>query len=97
MRRFVDRRIDALPAGPDEAARRASRTLVLAEVEGPGGQWARALLETPNGYDLTRTAAVEAAFRVAGGEVPPGFRTPATAFGADFVVGLPGCRRMELG
>lgn len=94
--RWVERRIERLPDGPDEATRRASRTLLLAEVEGPGGQLARTLLETPNGYDLTQAAAVEAALRVARGGVPAGFQTPATAFGADFVLELPGCRRTEL-
>jgi short subunit dehydrogenase-like uncharacterized protein len=96
VQRWVERRIDRLPEGPDEATRRASRTLLLAEVEGPGGQLGRTLLETPNGYDLTQAAAVEAALRVARGGVPAGFQTPATAFGADFVLELPGCRRTEL-
>ncbi len=96
VQRFLKRRVDAMPEGPDEAARAGTRALILAEVEGPGGQCARSLLETPSGYALTPPAAVEAARRAAMGEAPSGFHTPATAFGADFVLDLPDCRRTDL-
>jgi len=96
VQRFLKTRVDAMPEGPDEAARNATRALLLAEVEGPGGQRARTLLETPSGYALTPSAAVEAARRAAIGEAPSGFQTPATAFGADFVLDLPDCRRTDL-
>jgi short subunit dehydrogenase-like uncharacterized protein len=96
VQRFLNARVDGMPEGPDEAARNATRTLLLAEVEGPGGQRARSLLETPSGYALTPPAAVEAARRAATGEAPPGFHTPATAFGADFVLDLPDCQRTDL-
>lgn len=78
------RRIDRLPEGPDDATRESGRAIVLAEVEGPTGERAAAMLETPSGYAMTQVAALEAARRVAAGEVAPGFQTPATAFGPDF-------------
>jgi short subunit dehydrogenase-like uncharacterized protein len=53
-------------------------------------------LETPSGYRLTYQAAVEIALRVAGGEAPVGYHTPSSAFGADFVLGLPECRRVDV-
>jgi short subunit dehydrogenase-like uncharacterized protein len=96
VQRFLNARVDAMPEGPDEATRTGTRALLLAEVEGPGGQRARTLLETPSGYALTPPAAVEAARRAAMGEAPAGFHTPATAFGADFVLDLPDCRRTDL-
>lgn len=96
VQRFLKARVDAMPEGPDEATRTGTRALLLAEVEGPGGQRARTLLETPSGYALTPPAAVEAARRAAMGEAPAGFHTPATAFGADFVLDLPDCRRTDL-
>lgn len=83
---FLSARIDALPEGPDDATRESTRSIVLAEVEGPGGERAAAMLETPSGYALTQVAAVEAARRAAEGTAPPGFQTPATAFGADFIL-----------
>jgi short subunit dehydrogenase-like uncharacterized protein len=96
VQNFLKSRVDAMPEGPDEATRTGTRALLLAEVEGPGGQLARSLLETPSGYALTPPAAVEAARRAAIGEAPTGFHTPATAFGADFVLDLPDCRRTDL-
>jgi short subunit dehydrogenase-like uncharacterized protein len=96
VQRFLMSRIDAMPEGPDEAARNETRALLLAEVEGPGGQCARTLLETPSGYALTPHAAVESAVRAAAGEAPSGYHTPSTAFGADFVLDLPDCRRTDL-
>jgi short subunit dehydrogenase-like uncharacterized protein len=96
VQEFLKRRVDAMPKGPDEGTRNSTRALLLAEVEGPGGQRARAILETPSGYALTPPAAIEAAIRVASGGAAIGYQTPATAFGADFVLDLPDCRRTDL-
>jgi len=96
VQQFLKNRVDSMPEGPDEATRTGTRALLLAEVEGPGGQFARSMLETPSGYALTPPAAVEAARRAAMGEAPTGFHTPATAFGADFILDLPDCRRTDL-
>jgi short subunit dehydrogenase-like uncharacterized protein len=96
VQRFLNARVDAMPEGPDERTRTDTRALILAEVEGPGGQLARTLLETPSGYALTPHSAVEAATRAASGQAPVGYHTPATAFGADFVLDLPDCRRTDL-
>jgi short subunit dehydrogenase-like uncharacterized protein len=48
------------------------------------------------GYAFTAVAAVACAARVLAGGVAPGFQTPATAFGPDFVLGLPGSTRTDL-
>lgn len=96
VQRFLSARIDALPEGPDDATRASTRAVVLAEVEGPGGQRAAAMLETPSGYAMTQLAAVEAARRVAEGLAPIGYQTPATAFGADFVLECSDSRRTDL-
>jgi len=96
LQRFLKSRIDKMPPGPDEAARSATGAILLAEAEGPGGQTARARLETPSGYQLTYQAAVEIAARVVRGEAPTGYHTPSSAFGADFVLDLPDCRRFDV-
>lgn len=96
LRRAIEGRIAAGPEGPSDEVLRETRCVVVAEVEGEDGARASAVLETPNGYALTATAAVEAARRVAAGEAPAGFQTPATAFGPDFVLALEGCVRRDL-
>jgi short subunit dehydrogenase-like uncharacterized protein len=95
MQRALGRWIDRLPEGPDEAERLGTRARVVAEAEGDG-RVARARLETPSGYETTRLAGVEAARRILAGEARPGYQTPATAFGADFVLALPGVKREDL-
>ncbi len=96
VQRFLAARIDAMPEGPDDATREGTRAVVLAEVSSAGGQRAAAMLETPSGYALTQVAAVEAARRAAVGEATPGFQTPATAYGADFVLECSDSRRTDL-
>jgi short subunit dehydrogenase-like uncharacterized protein len=95
LRRALERWIDRLPEGPSEEERLGTKARVVAEAEGSAGV-ARARLETPSGYETTRLAGVEAARRILAGEAKPGFHTPATAFGADFVLSLPGVKREDL-
>jgi len=83
-----------MPEGPSEAERTELRGHIVAEAIGAGGELARARLDTPSGYQLTMLAGVEIARRVLAGEAKPGYQTPATAFGADFVLGL-GCVRTD--
>jgi short subunit dehydrogenase-like uncharacterized protein len=88
--------IDARPAGPDaeELARGTSRA--WARVEDDAGRSVTAALKCPNAYLLTAHTALMAASRVLEEEVPPGFQTPSTAFGADFILGAPRTVRFDL-
>ena len=92
---WLGRRIRAGPAGPTEDERRANRCQVWGAVADPGGRTAVARQETPDGYDLTVQAALAAVSRVRAGAVPPGYHTPATAFGPDFALELPGVTRTD--
>lgn len=76
--------LQALPAGPTAGQRDANRYQAAVEVTGADGTIARSVLDTVNGYSFTALAAAEAARRVLGGEIIPGFRTPAGLFGAGF-------------
>jgi short subunit dehydrogenase-like uncharacterized protein len=92
---WAGRRIRAGPAGPTEAERRDNRCQMWGAVADPAGRTAVARQETPDGYDLTVQAALAAAARVRAGAVRPGYHTPATAFGPDFVLELPGVTRTD--
>lgn len=76
--------LQALPAGPSADQRNANRYQAAVEVTGADGAIARSVLDAVNGYSFTALAAAEAARRVLGGEVVPGFQTPAGLFGAGF-------------
>jgi short subunit dehydrogenase-like uncharacterized protein len=52
-------------------------------------------MQTPNGYELTVASSLASVERVRSGGVSHGFRTPATAFGPDFALDLPGVTRFD--
>jgi short subunit dehydrogenase-like uncharacterized protein len=82
-------------AGPDAEQRRRGRSEIWARAEGPDGSGAEAWLTTLDGYELTRLAGIRAVERLLAGGVPAGTTTPALAFGADFVLELPGTTRLD--
>jgi short subunit dehydrogenase-like uncharacterized protein len=89
VQRLLKAQVRAGAPGPTDAERRRGRGYVWGEVEDGSGRRAVSRLQTSNGYTLTADAAVAAVERVLAGTALRGFQTPATAFGADFVLGLP--------
>jgi short subunit dehydrogenase-like uncharacterized protein len=83
-------------AGPSPQRRAASRTVVLGEATDASGRRVTTIQRHPDGYTLTALAAVEVAERALGGDVKPGWQTPATAYGPDLVLALPGVSREDL-
>jgi short subunit dehydrogenase-like uncharacterized protein len=88
VQRSLQRLVGAMPEGPAERERKELRGHIVAEASAANGETARARLDTPSGYQLTMLAGVEIARRVLEGSAKPGYQTPATAFGADLVLGL---------
>jgi short subunit dehydrogenase-like uncharacterized protein len=84
------------PPGPSDETRRQGGVVVWGEVTDPDGRRAAALLTGPEGYTFTAMAMVRAAERLLGGGLAAGFHTPARAFGADFVLEIPGVARTDL-
>jgi short subunit dehydrogenase-like uncharacterized protein len=77
--------------GPSDQARSASITTVWGEARDAGGREALRTLRTPNGYDLTVTAALGIVARLRDGARPAGgYYTPSKLMGADYVLSLPG-------
>ncbi|MBD9388930.1 saccharopine dehydrogenase NADP-binding domain-containing protein [Agrobacterium sp. AGB01] len=81
---FPQGNLSTLPDGPSEDERLANRCQASVEVTGADGKVTHSLLDTVNGYTFTAMAAAEAGRRALGGEVRPGFQTPAALFGAGF-------------
>ena len=52
-------------------------------------------LQGSDGYTMTVQAALAVVERVLAGDVPPGFQTPSTAYGCDFILGLGGIVRTD--
>jgi short subunit dehydrogenase-like uncharacterized protein len=96
MQSFLKARVDKMPHGPGEAARRAGRAILVGVARNDRGETVRSRLRTPEGYSLTAETAVDAAQRVAAEEVKPGFHTPSLAFGADYILSFDGVTREDL-
>ena len=94
---FLKSRIAKREPGPDEAAREKSPVFVWAEAQNAAGRRVTARIRVPNGYTLTRDAAVAVAARLLAGGAPAGFTTPARLMGQDFVTRLPGVSQVLLG
>ena len=60
------------------------------------GQEVASRLQGPEGYTLTIQAALAVVERVLAGNAPPGFLTPSSAYGCDFVLSLKGMVRTDV-
>jgi len=90
LRSLLSRAIQrVVKSAPSRGGQTAGASL-WGRVHDAEGRSAEATLETPDGYLFTVLSALACVDRVAAGASPPGFSTPATAFGPDFVLTLPG-------
>lgn len=94
-RPMLDRRLKAMPAGPDEAARAAGACFLWGKAEAGKGRATELRMKTPDGYHLTSITALDIATRAAEGALPTGFQTPARALGADYILGIDGCALLD--
>lgn len=89
-RNFLMRQMDKRPDGPKQE-RRDSATMYLWGQVSDGNQTIEAHLTTPNGYNLTASASVLVARKIADGNFKPGFQTPSTAYGEGLILEVDGC------
>ena len=92
---YLKRRIQAGPPGPTDEERARGQSFLWGEATDAAGRRAVSRLRGPEGYTLTMLAALAVVARVLNGEAPPGFQTPALAYGPDFVLELPGVSRAD--
>lgn len=96
MQRRLKAAIDNQPEGPTDAERREGFAVLLGEAVNAAGERVVSKLRTPEGYTLTAMTSLETVRRVLSGEVTPGFQTPSSAFGADYITEFDGCIRQDL-
>ncbi len=95
VQRLLKGVVRLLPAGPNAEQRQNGLAILVGEVSAPDGRRALARLQTPEAYRLTAHTALLAVEKVLAGGAKPGFQTPAKAFGADFILEIPGCERTD--
>lgn len=86
-----------LPPGPTDEQRQQSGTAVWGEVLDAGGRSAESRLHGPESYTFTALTCLEIVQRVLQGDAPPGYHTPATAYGPDLVLEIEGVSREDVG
>jgi short subunit dehydrogenase-like uncharacterized protein len=86
---------DMLPAGPTKEERAQQRSTILVEAESSTGVM-RSRIETPEAYEFTAATATRVIHDVMDGRRRPGFQTPGTLFGPDFVLDFEGVTREDL-
>jgi len=94
---YMKRKIERTNPGPSDERRGKSDTYVWGEVRNAAGKEAKLALITPNGYDLTVTAALGIAEHLLRhlGQLGGGYFTPSLLMGADYVLRLPGVKLIE--
>ncbi|HVS01719.1 MAG TPA: hypothetical protein VMT16_03040, partial [Thermoanaerobaculia bacterium] len=84
------------PPGPSAERLAHGVTRQWGEVVDAAGARAVSRQQGPQAYRWTALTAVAVAERVLAGDAPPGFRTPAGAYGADFVLQIEGVQREDV-
>jgi short subunit dehydrogenase-like uncharacterized protein len=94
VRQYIQRKINARPAGPSDAQRAKARTYVWGKVQNVAGQSVTGQFVCSDGYTLTADSCLALAKEILKGYFRPGYQTPAAVYGADFIYRLPGTRAL---
>lgn len=93
MRNYIKKKINQRPAGPNDEQRSKATSLVWGQVINAEGKTATARLSGPEGYTLTTHSSLLIAQKVLQGNFLPGYQTPASVYGEDLVLEVPGVQR----
>jgi short subunit dehydrogenase-like uncharacterized protein len=93
MRNFIKGKINKRPAGPSDEQRSKAIGLVWAEAVNAKGKTAIVRLIGPEGYTLTTHSALIIVQKILSGNFKTGYQTPATAYGENLVMEIPGVER----
>lgn len=96
VKRIAQRSVDRKVTGPSDQERDRGMSFVWGRASNAAGHVVEARLTTLEGYTLTWQTSLTIARRVQRGEVTPGFKTPAGAFGADFILEFPPSERQDI-
>jgi short subunit dehydrogenase-like uncharacterized protein len=93
VRKFIKKRIDSAPAGPSDRQRSKAISLVWGEASNTAGQKITARSSGPEGYSYTLHSCLAIAGKILNNNFKAGYQTPATAYGEDLPLEIPGVKR----
>lgn len=93
VRAYAKNRVDKGPAGPSEADRKNGKSFLWGEVTNAAGERRAARIEGPEGYTLTAITSLLIVKRVLEGAWQAGYHSPASLYGPDLILEVPGTQR----
>lgn len=96
IRNIITTIIKRQSPGPDDITRDKAVSLIQGKVTDPQGRSLTAVMRCPEAYSLTALAVLLIAGKILNGQYSPGYQTPASAYGADLVMEIPGVTRTLL-
>ena len=96
VRNFIKKKISKRPAGPSDEQRQKATCVVWAKATNSAGKTAAIRLNGPEGYTLTTHSALIIVQKVLNGNFIPGYQTPASAYGENLIMEVPGVQREVL-
>ncbi len=94
MQRYLHKQIP--PGGPSDEERAQGKSLLWGEASDQNGNRVESRLQGPEGYTITAHAALNIAQKILDGNFTPGYKTPATAYGADLILEMEGVNREDV-
>jgi short subunit dehydrogenase-like uncharacterized protein len=93
IRKIIKNKINRQPAGPSDEQRANARSLVWGQVINEDGKTVMVRMSAPEGYTLTTHSALIIVQKILNGNFSPGYQTPASAYGENLVMEIPGVNR----
>ena len=93
IRNYIKKKINQRPAGPSDEQRSKATSVVWGQVINKAGQTATVRLSGPEGYTLTTYSALIIVKKILDGNFVAGYQTPASAYGENLVMEIPGVQR----
>ena len=90
VRNGLKKKINSRPAGPSDEQRNKSISLVWGQVSNATGEIVKARLSGPEVYTLTAYSALLIIQKVLTGNFSAGYQTPASAYGENLILEVPG-------
>lgn len=93
VRNYIKKKINQRPAGPSDEQRNKAISLVWGQATNMSGKKVTVRLKGPEGYTLTTLSALIIVQKILNGNFSIGYQTPASAYGENLVLEIPGVQR----
>ena len=94
IRNYIQKKINRRAAGPNDEQRSKAMSLVWGQVRNAEGKTATIRLNGPDGYTLTAHSSLIIVKKILNGHFSPGYQTPASAYGENLVMEIPGVEEL---